>query len=264
LKSIAKKISNKTDFDDEKEFIKTHLIGVTVIWSDGAESIERDIDFSPQSYMYEIAEDKGKTNSLIKKVISNKEENKFLIEYNAKNNELKKTISKNILDIFQLQLDIENLQLQLKEKGDRKGVETEIQRLNIKIQEFSKNATITTQDIEIYQNSLKEILEKEQLIKQADNDLLCLSTITKKTIIDTYYINEFGRLSLLIKNDIVEYFNKFKDDIDMQWTKYIESIKDSIQTQKQGYQAQIETTQNSDIFKKRIYYLANNCSPQFL
>lgn len=260
LKSIAKKISDKIKFDDEKEeeFVKKHLGGISVKWKDGEESTERDIDFFPQSYMHDIAKDKDKTDTLIKKVISNKDENKHLTYYESKNNDLKKSLSKNILDVFQLQTDIENLQLQLKEKGDKKGVETEIQRLNTKIQELSKNATITQQELETYQSSLKDIAEKEQLIKQSDSDLSLLSVLKSRSIVNTYYINELDNLSASIKGNITDAFAQFSNDIKANWTKYIEEINEGVRKQKQEHQTQIEITKNSDIFKKGTQYYSDN------
>ena len=258
LKAIAKKIDNKAKIDDEKDFIQNHLSGVSVIWKDGEETASRDIDFFTQSYMHDIAKDEEKTDMLIKQVISNKEENKLLVEYGAKNNELKKSISKNILDVFQLQSDIENLQIQLKEKGDKKGIEAEIQRLGTKIQELSKNATITAQELETYQNSLKEIAEKEQLIKQSDNDLSLLAALKSKSIVDTYYISEFDNLSSSIKSSITDAFNKFSSDTNANWAKYIERINETVKTQKQECQIQIETTKKSDIFKKGTKYYCDN------
>lgn len=80
LKFVAKKIDHKVEIDDEKDFIQNHLSGVSVKWKDGEKGTNRDINLFPQSYMHEIAKDKTKTDALIKKVISNKEENKHLIE----------------------------------------------------------------------------------------------------------------------------------------------------------------------------------------
>lgn len=118
LKAIAKKIYSKIESNDE--FVNSHLIGVSVKWKDGEETASRDIDFFPQNYMYEIAKNEEETNKLIQDIIRNRDENKILEEYKIQNETLKKNIAKNILEIFQNQSDIENLQDQLKEKGDKK------------------------------------------------------------------------------------------------------------------------------------------------
>jgi predicted ATPase len=208
--------------------------------------------------MHDIAKDKDKTDTLIKKVISNKDEHTHLTNYETKNNELKKSLSKNILDVFQLQSDIENLQIQLKEKGDKKGVETEIQRLNTKIQELSKNSSITDQELETYQNLLKEIVEKELFIKQLDNDSHLLSVLKNKSIIDTYYISEFDNLSSSVKKSITDAFTKLSGEINTNWTKYVEGVNESIKTQKQDCQTQIDNIKRSDLYKKGTQYYNDN------
>jgi hypothetical protein len=220
------------------------------MWRDGEKDIERDIDFFPQSYMHEIAKDKEKTNSLIKKIIRNKSENQYLIDYESKNNEIKKIISKNILDVFQLQSDITNLQKLLKEKGDKKGVETEIGRLNNKIQELNKNAKITEKELEEYQSLLKKIAEKEWLVKQSDNDLLIISNFKSKSIVDVYFINEFDDLTSSIKESIIVAFNKLKAAVDSKWIEYIGGLEQSINANKQKYLNEVENIKKQMSLRK--------------
>jgi len=250
LKAIAKKNDSKIELVDENEFIDKHLGGVSVMWRDGEKDIERDIDFFPQSYMHEIAKDKEKTNSLIKKIIRNKSENQYLIDYESKNNEIKKIISKNILDVFQLQSDITNLQKLLKEKGDKKGVETEIGRLNNKIQELNKNAKITEKELEEYQSLLKKIAEKEWLVKQSDNDLLIISNFKSKSIVDVYFINEFDDLTSSIKESIIVAFNKLKAAVDSKWIEYIGGLEQSINANKQKYLNEVENIKKQMSLRK--------------
>jgi ABC-type cobalamin/Fe3+-siderophores transport system ATPase subunit len=261
LKSIAKKISDKIKFDDEKDFIKNHLDGVSVKWSDGESGVERDIDFFPQSYMHEIAKDKEKTDALIKKIISNKDENKLISDYETKNNEIKKSLSKNILDVFQLQTDIENLQVQLKEKGDKKGVETEIQRLNTKIQELNKNASITTQELETYQSSLRKIAEAELLVSQAENDLRLFPRMKTTTVIKgSYPIEyEFDNLSFpLNRDELYRYFKNLTTETEKKWVEIVELFEKSTEEKKNIHTKKIEQEKQTDIYKKGAKYYSDN------
>ena len=96
------------------------------------------------------------------------------------------------MDIFQTQSDIENLQEQLKEKGDKKGVETEIERLNSKIKELSKNSQISEDELSIYRKQLQEISESDRLISQADSDLKLFERMKITTPINNSYPTENG------------------------------------------------------------------------
>jgi ABC-type cobalamin/Fe3+-siderophores transport system ATPase subunit len=261
LKSIAKKIDNKAEIDTEKDFIHNHLSGVIIKWKDGEDGIDRDIDFFRQSYMHDIAKDKAKTDELIKKIISNKDENKLLIEFENQNNELKKSISKNILDAFQLQTDIEKLLLQSKEKGDKKGVETEIQRLETKITELSKNSTISDSEIAQYQVSQHKIAEAESLVSQAENDLQLFPIMKITTVIKNSYPNEYGfdNLSFLLNRDeLYRYFKNLTIETDKKWKEIVELFEKSTGEKKNIHINTIEQEKQTEIYKKGTQYYSDN------
>ena len=56
----------------------------------------------------------------------------------AKKAEIRKAISAHINDLFQVLTEIQRRQILLLEKGDRKGVEEEIAKLNRKLMELDK------------------------------------------------------------------------------------------------------------------------------
>lgn len=259
LKAIAKKIDTKIDSEDE--FVKNHLSGVAVKWKDGEETASRDIDFFPQSYMYEIAKDVKKTNKLIQDIIRNRDENEVLEEYKSKNEILKKTIAKSILDIFQTQSDIENLQEQLKEKGDKKGVETEIERLNSKIKELSKNSQISEDELSIYRKQLQEISESDRLISQADSDLKLFERMKIATPINNSYPTEngFDKLSFLLnESELNRHFKNLTIETEKEWVKIVENFTTSTNAGKTQNTIKIEAVRKDDTFIKGTKYYADN------
>lgn len=259
LKAIAKKIDTKIDAEDE--FVKNHLSGVAVKWKDGEETASRDIDFFPQSYMYEIAKDEKKTNKLIQDIIRNRDENEVLEEYKSKNEILKKTIAKSILDIFQTQSDIENLQEQLKEKGDKKGVETEIERLNSKIKELSKNSQISEDELSTYRKQLQEISESDRLISQADSDLKLFERMKIATPINNSYPTEngFDKLSFpLNESELNRHFKNLTIETEKEWVKIVENFTTSTNAGKTQNTLKIEVVRKNDTFIKGTKYYADN------
>ena len=259
LKAIAKKIDTKIDSEDE--FVKNHLSGVAVKWKDGEETASRDIDFFPQSYMYEIAKDEKKTNKLIQDIIRNRDESEVLEEYKSKNETLKKTIAKSILDIFQTQSDIENLQEQLKEKGDKKGVETEIERLNSKIKELSKNSQISEDELSIYRKQLQEISESDRLISQADSDLKLFERMKIATPINNSYPTEngFDKLSFLLnESELNRHFKNLTIETEKEWVKIVENFTTSTNAGKTQNTLKIEAVRKDDTFIKGTKYYNDN------
>lgn len=261
MKAIAKKIDEKIDINDEKEFIQDHLNGITIKWKDGEETDSRDIELFYQSFMYDIANSPEKTDELIKEIISNKEDNKFLVEYNDNNNDLKKKISKDLLDVFQIQSDISITQNQLKEKGDKKGVETEIQRLNNKIQDISRNSEITANEIKEYQVSLQKIAEWEKNIREADNDLQLFVKMKTTTIINNSYMDEYGFANFSFSNNAESLHSNFDSLViktNKEWVDIVDKLEKDTQNEKNQIGIRIEQEKQTALFIKGLKYYNDN------
>jgi predicted ATPase len=259
LKAIAKKINNKIDSEDE--FVKNHLSGVAVKWKDCEETASRDIDFFPQSYMYEIAKDEKKTNKLIQDIIRNRDENEILEEYKSQNENLKKNITKSILDIFQMQSDIESLQEQLKEKGDKKGVEAEIERLNTKINELSKNSQTSENELSLYRKLLQDISESERLVSQADSDLKLFERMKIATPINNSYPTEngFDKLSFILNQDeLNRHFKNLTIKTEKEWLEIVEGFVTSTANGRTQNISKIEDVKKNGTYIKCTKYYNDN------
>ncbi len=249
LKAIAKKIYSKIESNDE--FVNSHLIGVSVKWKDGEETASRDIDFFPQNYMYEIAKNEEETNKLIQNIIRNRDENKILEEYKIQNEILKKNIAKNILEIFQNQSDIESLQDQLKEKGDKKGVETEITRLSSKISDLNKNSQTSQEELETYKKLLKDISDSELIISQAENDLKLFERMKITTPIHNSYPaeNGFDNLSYSLNNyELIRYFKNLTIKTEKEWLEIVEQFEKSTNEGKVQHNSKIDEIKKNNVF----------------
>ena len=99
LKAIAAKQVN-IRLKEEDSFVSKHLSGVKVIWADGEEHPENQIDFFNQSYMHELAEDKDALNDVLKGIIVEKDEQHVLSTYETSNNQLKGQLTRDILALF--------------------------------------------------------------------------------------------------------------------------------------------------------------------
>jgi hypothetical protein len=221
LKSIAKKIDKSIPTED---FITEHLNSITVKWKDGEETASRDFDFFPQSKMYEIARDRNQTNELIQGIITNTDKNKLLSARSSENENIKRNITTWILEPFQTSTNIFSLQSQLKESGDKKGVEKEILRLEQKINKLNKNCTIQQNEIEEFNNSLRTLQSNNQNISQYENDLQIFTTLKNKSIVNDNYLYELYQLSDTNKSDLSNKFQELKSKVDVAWNKQIENF----------------------------------------
>lgn len=261
LKSIAKKIDNKVSMDEEEtEFIEKHLKGVSVKWKDDlGDETSRYIQFLPQNYMHAIAKnDDRKLDKLIERIIGNKDENKTLQTYNKSNKEIEKTLSKNIVDAFQLQNELKSLQSQLKEMGDKQGVEKEIERLNQKIKELSANADISADEIVQYQNDIKRISELQQQIEQANKDIQFLDSLKKQSVFNDDIIYQFDNLSEKTKSNVAQSFQQLKERVTNQWNNQLDDFIDERRKMIDEHTKSKDEIEKSEIVVKGERHYANN------
>lgn len=261
LKSIAKKIDNKVSMNEEEtEFIEKHLKGVSVKWKDDlGDETSRYIQFLPQNYMHAIAKnDDRKLDKLIERIISNKDENNALQTYNESNKEIEKTLPKNIVEAFQLQNELKSLLFQLKEIGDKQGVEKEIARLNQKIRELSANADISADEIVQYQDAIKRISELQQQIEQANKDILFLDSLRKQSVFNDNIVYQFDNLSETIKSNVAQSFEQLKEQVTNQWNNQLDGFIDERRKKIDEISKNKVEIEKSKIVEKGQKYYANN------
>ena len=80
LNSIAQKFNNKNYSDRFNIF--ENIENFKVFWSDGKEDYNREIEYIPQEYMYEISNDRKKINDFITDIISRNDKLGVIEEYN--------------------------------------------------------------------------------------------------------------------------------------------------------------------------------------
>lgn len=261
LKSIAKKIDGTIVLDgEEASFIEKHLDGVTIKWKDDlGDETSRYIQFLPQNYMHTIAKNENKElDKLIENIISNKDENQILQIYNDSNKEIEKTLSKNIVDVFQLQNELNYLQSQLKEIGDKQGVIKEIERLNQKINELSASADISTDEIAQHQEAIKKISKYQQQIDQTNKDIQLLDSLKKQSVFNDDIIYQFDYLSETIKNNVTHSFEQLKEQVTNQWTNQLDDFITERNNKKEEISKTKTDVENSEIVRKGQKYYANN------
>lgn len=261
LKSIAKKIDGTIVLDgEETSFIEKHLDGVTIKWKDDlGDETSRYIQFLPQNYMHTIAKNENKElDKLIENIISSKDENQILQIYNDSNKEIEKTLSKNIVDVFQLQNELNSLQSQLKEIGDKQGVIKEIERLNQKINELSASADISADEIAQHQEAIKRISELQQQIDQTNKDIQLLDSLKKQSVFNDDIIYQFDYLSETIKNNVTHSFEQLKEQVTNQWTNQLDGFITERNNKKEEISKTKTDVENSEIVKKGQKYYANN------
>lgn len=150
-----------------------------VTWADGQENkknqgsgLNKKIIYIPQSYLNRLIDTDGQTSidEIIKSVLEQDDDvKKTFDDVKGFERENEKSIAKLVDDIFFFQEDARVKEQEIKELGDKVGIETEIKRLKRELNFLKKKAGITEEDIKRYDDLSQEIAKiqkgKDLLIK---------------------------------------------------------------------------------------------------
>lgn len=261
LKAIAKKVTNSSfsyKDDTEKDFLKEYIENISISWLDGQDSENRDIEMLPQGNMYDIARDTRKLDDLIQRIIKDTEYNKHIENYESKNAQCKESITSDILNLFSLQKQIKDMELSLREKGDKKGIKAEIDNLAKRIEELNKGIGVSDEELKQFQENKNKITDIEQYVKQFGNDLSILKELKEQSILVPNYSEKFIDLSADVKNRLNVIFQELKTKIDEEWKNKISNEEATLSGKIQEQRKSLDSIQNSELFKKCKQNEGNN------
>lgn len=236
LKAMAAKQSN-VKLKEEDDFVRQHLNGIKVVWADGAEHPENQIDFFRQSYMYDLAENEDEFNAVLKGIISDKDEQHIISTYESLNSKLKAQLAHDILAIFQNRTTILALEEKIRNKGNKAGIANEIATLKSKLQELSKGASLSEEELNQCQSFSEQISQKETQIAKANRDLSVFAKSSSWPLLNDEYLRQTGLDGLEYSNNqalVQEHFNNLVSRANTEWNiiiqQLIKTTTDSIST----------------------------------
>ena len=257
LQFIAYRIN--PSIPDIKQFItKIPQDSIKIIWQDDEENKDRDIEFFPQSHMYEIARDKEKKNKLIQYIVEEKDDKELIKNYEKFCASNKSTIQTSLDDLFKLQENIDELTTTLKEKGDENGLEKEIVNLKNKIRDSQQDNSFLEEELKQYEDLKKEILELEQLQQKQEKDKTAIVILKDEDLFNTSFSYKFNQLSDLNSKAIQEIFDSIRHNAIKEWQDKLSNKLTGINELLEKYKKEIQDKKDSDAFKKGSSQLEQN------
>lgn len=260
LKAIASKQAN-VKLKEEDDFVSKHLTGVKVIWADGNEHPENQIDFFHQSYMHELAEDKDALNNVLKGIIAEKDDQHILSTYESNNNQLKGQLARDILSIFQNRELIKGTTTKIRDKGNKNGITKEVGELKTKLLELSKGAAMSDAELTQYQQQSEQIAGKEKQIVTATHDVSLLKASLQYSVVNGEYIRVSGLDGLEYgenKTRVHSTFKTLQTKAGTAWKTYIEQTIKTTEEAIEKLKTEIAAVKDSDLFKKGLKFYADN------
>ncbi len=148
LGAIAKKLNSdkevKLDNTEYSKYIDDIVSNMRIFWKDEGKNSKRDIEYFPQSYMYQLARNSDELNKLVENIITQDINKKTKIEaYQAFSSDNNSEIIEDINKLFKTKASIDNIQKSITEIGDEEGIIKEKGKLSKDLEDLKTKIQIT-------------------------------------------------------------------------------------------------------------------------
>ena len=231
---------------------------IKIVWQDDEENKDRDIEFFPQSHMYEIARNKEKKDRLIQDIVEDKDDKSLIKTYDNFCANNKSKLQKDLDDLFELQANINELAVALKEKGDESGLRKEIESLQGKIEESKKSESVTDEELKAYETLKQGIFQTEQLLKNQESDKAEINVLKGADLFDSSFLYKLNQLSELNSKEIQETFISVKTKAIEEWKEKLSVKLILVDEEIDKFKKQIKDKKDSEVFIKGSRQLDEN------
>ena len=256
--SIAKKLHNSgCDIEKMHTYHETDDETLKIIWKDGIEDDNREIEFLPQNHMIDLAEDSKKRKILIDSIIRSKDQGaqyQEISEYNVKVSNNKSKISAQLREYFDAK---DKLFALIKPEGDEKGILAEIKKLTNEQREKRKENNFSDEDAQKYDELLEQLSGQEKIKKSVEKNLedlenLALSSFSLNK--DTVRFNkDFAKI-------LSEKLQEIEERVKAEWLKIVSELVQAEETKKEDSIKEIREIQESQAYIKGKENISNNAS----
>ncbi|HEU4470428.1 MAG TPA: hypothetical protein VFR58_05045, partial [Flavisolibacter sp.] len=256
LAAIAKKLKTERPVKFEHnleydEFVGDISMGLKIIWKDQEENDQREIEYFQQGYMYDLARKEDKLSSLVETILRQKGKEGVLVAYDAFVADNKKRISTSINELFQnmdLRMDKKK---KASDKGDRKGIEDEIKRLQ---EEMQKVKTIEINDEDrVRYTAVKDELDKlTQLVTTINQDIERIEALKVVSSVRDSVDFELTNISQLRKSKISSKYRELKAEFESKWKAFLEEEIIELKKQAESIPSQEDALKKDSFYNKVV------------
>lgn len=260
--SIAKKLNNLA-FDSKKmhTYCEDSDETLKIYWQDGKIDDSREVEFLPQDYMIQLAENPDQRKKLIDSIIKNKDQGALYQEisnYDSKVSANKIKISVQLQDYFNTKQKLKGL---TKPEGDKEGIEEQIEKITNEQKDKRKESNFSDEDSIAY-DELVVLLAEKELEKNliADN----LSGLENLEISDLKLNKDISTIDVSISQPLLEKLDEIEKHINSEWSLAIMDIELKLKQRKKDLDKEIEEISECQAYQKGKINILNNQSLKIL
>lgn len=254
--SIAKKLHNSgcdakkmhTYHENDDETLK-------IIWKNGIEDDNREIEFLPQDYMIHLAEHSVERNSLIDSIVRSKDQGvqyKEISDYNTKVSANKSKITTQLQEYFDVKDKLSEL---VKPEGDKNGILAEIKKLTEEQSKKRKENNFSDDEVRKYDELLEQLAGCESAKKTVENNLEGVENLELSAFSLTKDISKFDKDFAKI---LAEKLQSIEEKAKAAWSSIVEELARKEKSKKEELETKIREIQESEVFTKGKENIFNN------
>ena len=254
LGAIAKKLNSdkevKLDNTEYSQYIDEIVSSMKIFWKDGDENSTRDIEYFPQSYMYQLAKDSNELNKLVKNIIIQDANKKTKIEaYQSFSSDNNSKIIEDINKLFKAKSTIDSIQKSMTEIGDKEGVTKEKEKLSTELESLKAKIQITSNELISYSNLKNEYDKNISSIREIEQQKISLSALKSLSIINDISLNLID-LTEDIRDQVNRVYLDLKQRYSEEWNEKIETILAQKETEIVGIKERNESIEKDELYLK--------------
>ena len=264
LGTIAKKLNSdkevKFENDDYSNYVSQIVSNLKVIWKDGIENNERNIEYFPQSYMHRLAKNtNNELDNLIEEIITQDEEKSNEIDiYENFSKDNNTDIVGKINKLFQTLNDYHKLKLTIKELGDEDGINNEKSKLTAILEGLRSKIQILEADLNMYKTFIQQYNENLNKINATETQILKLNNLKEKTVSNDSLEFDFVNLVEPTKTAVSDIYKNLKIQFQSIWATNIDSLILGLQQEIEQLKSSNTQINNNPIYINGTSVFNNN------
>lgn len=262
LGAIAKKLNSDKRVKDNSEYenyINEIVSNMRIFWKDGIENNERDIEYFPQSHMYQLAKTPKDFDSLVENIIKQDTNRKNLLDnYKIFERNNNNEIIQKINTLFETKNKINDFEKQKKEIGDKEGITTELNKLSQELDNLKAKIQITEDELNKYNEFKKEYDENINSIAELEKQKEVIDLLKTISLINENIKYDFTKLNNEFKGKIENIFRDVTQKTLKYWNEQIDSTLLDINSRINSIKEKNTTIENEAEYKKGKIAFDNN------
>ncbi len=230
---LARSIAYRMDYEDKalekeiqeyKNWFTAEAEKIRVIWTDDSEESKREVEYYPQSFMYDIARKNDDRNKLVQNILEEHGKSQFIEEHSQKEKEISEDIHKLITNLFSQIGILETKKTNLRQLGEKKGVEKEIAKLKEDLV-TNGGTSLSSKEQELFNTQTSVIRTNETKISSYRKDLDEINLLRSERVM-THNLD--SRIKLLSEDKAINVLQQTLKDISSraqdEWGKKIDVL----------------------------------------